>query len=693
MEKFLLMRSGGGGFNLSFHGASWTMKLVTHFVRRNIARLVAIGFILALYLMAQPPSLSTAERHKLASNFRFERLPLYEVPSSSYRSHRIVNPSLQRIASWVSATGASVALNDLDGDGVSNDVCSVDPRTDWVTVAPAPGTAMRYQPFVLNAGPLYDATVMAPMGCLAGDLNEDGLMDLVVTYWGRTPIVFLARKLHDKEREPLSSDSYKPREVVGGGERWFTGAATLADLDGDGHLDLVIGNYYQDGARILDSRDKTRQEMQHSMSRAYNGGRSHLLLWQNATEGEDPSVQFRVVDDYVEGAPAQKEMVTHGWTLAVGAADLDGDLLPELYFANDFGPDRLLHNRSRRGELRFAVLEGQKSLTTPNSKVVGRDSFKGMGVDFGDLNGDGILDILVSNIAAPFALEESHLVFLSTGASRQMRTGTAPYVDRSEDLGLSRSGWGWEIKIADLNNDGTQEVLQATGFLKGEENRWAELQELATGNDQLISNPNVWPRFQPGDALSGTDHNPFFVRASDGRFYDLAAELGLDQEQVSRGIAVADVNGDGLLDYAIANQWALSFFYINQSPSQGEFLGIRLRLPLNKKSLEPTKICSGGQGLNLPGRSAVGAVVTVELPDGRRLVTQVDGGNGHSGKRSPDVHFGLGSISPTLRLPVEINWRDANGQVQRQTIQLSPGWHTVILGQPERMSHDCQSME
>src|SRR5215813_12938017 len=80
------------------------------------------------------------------------------------------------------------------------------------------------------------------------------------------------------------------------------------------------------------------------------------------------------------------------------------------------------------------------------------------------------------------------------------------------------------------------------------EKKKPELQELATGNDQLLSNPNNWPRFQPGDGLSSEDHNPFFVRAADGRFYDLSAELGLDQDQISRGIAVADVNGDGLLD-------------------------------------------------------------------------------------------------------------------------------------------------
>lgn len=669
------------------------MKLMTHFVRRNIARLVAIGFLVALYLMAQLPTLSTAERKKLATNFRFTRSSLYEVPASSYRSHRVVNPSLERIASWVSATGASVALNDLDGDGFSNDVCSVDPRTDRITVAPAQGTPMRYQPFVLEAGALYDATVMAPMGCLPGDLNEDGLMDIVATYWGRTPIVWLARKQDGKTRLKLSNDSYRPLEIVGGGERWFTGASTLADLDGDGHLDIVIGNYYKDGAHILDAHNQTRQEMQHSMSRAYNAGQSRLLLWQSASAGNEPSVRFKEVKDYVEGSPEQKEMITHGWTLAVAAADLDGDLLPEIYFANDFGPDRLLHNRSHPGELRFAVLNGTKTLTTPNSKVVGRDSFKGMGVDFGDLNGDGILDILVSNIAAEFALEESHLAFLSTGATSQMKSGAAPYVDRSEELGLSRSGWGWEIKVDDFNNDGIAEVLQATGFMKGEKNRWPELQELATGNDQLLSNPNSWPRFQPGDALSDQNHNPFFVRAADGRFYDLAADLGLDQAQVSRGIAVADVNGDGLLDYAVANQWDRSFFYLNESPRRGAFLGIRLRLPLDKNLAAPTRVCSGVDGLDLPSRSAVGAVVKVSLPDGRLLVTQVDGGNGHSGKRSADVHFGLGSVPREIPLPVEINWRNGNGQVQQQKIQLKPGWHTVILGQPERTSNDCQPME
>src|SRR6185503_15291833 len=104
-------------------------------------------------------------------------------------------------------------------------------------------------------------------------------------------------------------------------------------------------------------------------------------------------VQFEEVSGVLDEQSAQ------GWALAVGAADLDGDLLPEIYFANDFGVDRLLHNRSRPGRLRFESLEGERTATTPRSKVLGRDSFKGMGVDFADLNGDGWLDIFVSNIA------------------------------------------------------------------------------------------------------------------------------------------------------------------------------------------------------------------------------------------------------------------------------------------------------
>ena len=647
-------------------------------IRRHARRLVAGVVIAGLYLLARLPQLSPAERATLASRFHFTRLPLPELPPSPdhpLRSVRAVHPSLQRISGWISSVGAAVALNDLDGDGLPNDVCYVDPRTDQVIVAPVPGTPARYRPFALSPSPLpYDPATMAPMGCLPGDFNEDGLMDILVYYWGRTPVAFLRRGGLPGVATELRSDLYVPVEAYPKQERWYTNAATLADLDGDGHVDLVIGNYFPDGARILDAKATGNEQMQHSMSRAYNGGSKRFLLWAGSTAGENPTVRFKEVEGGLD------EQVGHGWTLAVGAADLDGDQLPELYFANDFGPDRLLHNLSTPGHLRFALLKGEKQFTTPNSKVLGRDSFKGMGVDFGDLNGDGLLDIYVSNIASEYALEESNFVYVSTGQLDRMAKGVAPYVDRSESLGLSRSFWAWEARLGDFDNDGVLEALQATGFTRGNKYRWPELQELAMGNDELLSNPRSWPRFQQGDDLSGHNHNPFFVRASDGRYYDLAPEVGLDQEMISRGIATADVDGDGRLDFAVANQWETSFFYHNESPAAGSFLGLHLLLPLQGRESSAPRVRPGHPGADTPGRPAIGAAATVHLPDGRRLVAQVDGGNGHSGKRSPDLHFGLGKLTSETPVAVDLHWRDLTGNVRSETLQLHPGWHTVILG-------------
>lgn len=657
------------------------MSLVVGFVRRHAKPLVAIPLIAGLYWSAQLPELPGAERARLAGRFHFSRLPLPELAGPSPRSVRVVHPSLRRISAWISAVGAAVALNDLDGDGLPNDLCYVDPRSDQVIVAPVPGTPRRYEPFALDPAPLpYDPATMAPMGCLPGDLNEDGLLDILVYYWGRTPIAFLRKQETGSNRPPLTGESYVRREVVPGGGRWYTNAATLADLDGDGHLDLLIGNYFPDDSRILDANAdaRARQTMQHSMSRAENGGGPRFLLWKAATAGPDPSVRFE------EALGALPDEASHGWTLAVGAADLDGDLLPELYLANDFGPDRLLHNRSTPGRLRFALLHGVKGLATPNSKVLGRDSFKGMGVDFGDLNGDGWLDIYVSNIAAEYALEESHFVWVSTGQVGRMQDGVAPYVDRSEPLGLSRSGWAWEARLADFDNDGVLEALQATGFIKGSVNRWPELHELAMGNDALVSDPRSWHRFQPGDDLSGRGHNPFFVRAQSGRYFDLAPELGLGDPQVSRGIATADVDGDGRLDFAVANQWGPSYFYRNESPNPGAFLGLHLLLPLRQGEPAVTTLRPGHPGGDIRGRPAIGAAATVHLPDGRRLVAQVDGGNGHSGKRSPDLHFGLGPRPRDTRLQVDLSWRDPGGRVRRETVYVSPGWHTLVLGWPAK---------
>jgi len=625
-------------------------------MKKYFSCFAAILLVAVCYPFARVPTLAEVDTAALAARFSFKRFPLAELPDHPpYKGVRRVHPSLERISAWVSSLGAAATLADLDHDGLPNDVIHVDPRTDLVTISPVPGTGDRYKPFAFDAsvwaGKSYNVSTLAPMGTLAGDFNEDGSLDVLVYFWGRTPLLYL-RKSSEKSRT-LSSADFTSVELVDSGERWYSNAAIQADLDGDGHLDLLIGNYYYDGARVLDATAPGTEVLHAGKSKALNGGYKHFLLWEPPATAQQPAVRYRDVRNVVT------EEVGRGWTLAMAAADLDGDLLPEIYIANDFGPDRLLHNRSTPGNLRFALLEGQRDLTTPKSCVLGHDSFKGMGVDFGDVNGDGRLDIFVSNIATKFGLTESHFLWINTGETQKMKQGIAPFIHGAEKLGLSRSGFAWEARLADFDNDGVLEAMQACGFIKGKINRWPELQALGTSNDQIVQNPRFWPNFRPGADLSGHDCNPFFVRGPDGRYHDITPRLGLAEPMVSRGIAIADVDGDGRLDFVAANQWGPSYFFKNESPSEWSFLGLRL--------------------FHANGSPAVGAVARVELPKGPTLIGRVDGGSGHSGRRSPDIHFGLANWSKTQPVSVEISWRDLGGKIQKTTLQTTPGWHSVQL--------------
>jgi enediyne biosynthesis protein E4 len=626
----------------------------------HLPKILAVGILLIIYGFALPPTLSDREASQLSSEFAFLKQTLPAPTDVQPRYVRDVHPQYAKLSTWISSIGAAAAFFDYDGDGLNNDIAHIDPRFDRVTVMPAPNTGNRYASIELTPKTLpFNRATMAPSGTLANDFNEDGRVDVLVHYLGRSPIIFYQ-----------TPTGFQEAELCDRAVSFNSSTGTIADLNGDGHADIFVGNYFPDATKLYDASATDRDQiMQHSMSRGDNGAPNRIFLWKGVQNGK---AQFVEDKNWLNGLHYPND-----WTLAVAAADLNNDMMPELYIANDFGPDKLLLNTSKPGSfaLSFKEVIGEKHLTTLRSNVLGKDSFKGMGVDIADMNQDGLLDIFVSNIADNYALHESHFAFINNGDVAALNQGVAPFENKSEPMGLSRSSWAWDSKVVDFNNDGTPEAVQATGFVKGTINRWPELQELATANDEVLTKPEVWPRLTPGADISGDAHMPIFVKSKSGRYFDLSMNLGLGDNQITRGIAISDVDHDGKLDFMSANQWEDSRFYHNKSQSTNQFVGLSVQYALAPLPNGKPQIDS-----RVAGRSATGAVVRVRVP-GRAgtLVSYVDGGNGHTGKNSNEVHFGLGKFPANQPLDVEITWHDAQARIQKTTARLTPGWHRVSL--------------
>ncbi|MEM6456593.1 MAG: VCBS repeat-containing protein, partial [Acidobacteriota bacterium] len=472
--------------------------------------------------------------------------------------------------------GAAVAAVDIDGDG-DDDLLLVDSDHDKAhhllrNDGPDADGALRFTDITAAAGvPMTNDLGSITADALILDYDNDGHRDLLFGRFG-TPV--LLRNVPREDGSPRVVDVSAAAGLTAFGN---TIAVIAFDADRDGFLDLLLGNYFKP-VDLLDLQNHVGV-LPNNLDDADNGG--GVALMRSVADAEAPGGR-RFVDVTKSAGLAHHT----GWSLDLGHADLDNDGWQDIYIAGDYGTDRLLLNRGPQGDRPVVFDDVTES-------AVGFDTRKGMNVDMGDYNRDGLLDIYVTNITDEY-MKECNMLWHNNG------DGT--WVDLSRETGTCDTDWGWAAKFADVDNDGWEDLFAVNGLRSaGEENYIPVLLEMILTPDVDFSDVDSYPDIG-ARTWSGYQPQRFFHNRGDGTFKEMAAAVGLGNRLDGRGVAIADFDRDGRLDIVqtAANQPSLLFH--NQSRDVGRWLGLHL-------VGDPT----GAQPSN---RDAIGARVTVTLADG-----------------------------------------------------------------------------
>jgi len=526
------------------------------------------------------------------------------------------------MSNLVESSGYGVCLFDADGDGrldiylVNGSILAgVTDLQDGE--APPPAAELPTNHLYLNRTPpggelrFEDVTAAAGvgdtgfgMGCVAGDLDGDGDRDLFVTNYG--PDRAYRNDGPDERGVPHFTDVTEESGL--GDPAWGMGAALL-DYDGDGRLDLYVGNYvrFDPSYRAYYTTDRFPGPL------AYPG--SPDRLFHNLTEGPD-GWHFEDVSEAAGIANPE------GRAMGVGVSDVDGDGRPDVFVSNDAMANALFRNR---GDGRFEDVAPLSGVAYSENG----DATAAMGVEFGDIDGDGAEEIFVPDMSfSTLYRPESGGLFHDRSRQWGLALVAAQYV-------------GWSGHLIDYDLDGRLDLFMTTG----------DLHDVEPTEDILLHN-------------DGT-----------GRLVDAAADGGahFHEPTMGRGAAVGDLDNDGDPDLVLNVLDGPAVVLRNDQERVDEnrrtgnhWLGVRLAgRPGNPDGIGARVIVESVPGAAAEDRPAEAATL--------RQMRDVRAGSGYLSCSDPRALFGLGAATEAVR--VTVRW--PSGAVTTQEHVPADGYVTM----------------